>query len=284
MTRCAQLIALAFAVTSTLALGASCKKQTPKGDLPPATDWQSGTAPAGSNGAATTAPPNPHAGMDNPHAGMDNPHAGMDNPHAGTDNPHAGMDNPHAGTDNPHAGTDNPHAGSVPEQTAPKGLDKLADGRLALGPFSVVPPSGWAPKPVTSNMRAADFVMPGKAGEAELIVFYFGPPGAGSIDDNVHRWVDQFQQPDGKSSRDAAKIEKTRFGGQDATYVSLAGRFVSQGMPGGGGPVDKPDQALLAAIVSSPSGPYYFKLVGPKETVDANAKVFRAMLGSLKLQ
>jgi hypothetical protein len=256
MTRCARLIALAFALTSPLALGASCKKQTPKGDLPPATDWQSGTAPAGSNGAATTAPPNPHAGMDNPHAGMDNPHAGMDNP----------------------------HGGPVPEQTAPKALDKLADGRLALGPFSVVPPSGWAPKPVTSNMRVADFVLPGKAGEAELVVFYFGDRGAGSIDDNVNRWVDQFQQPDGKSSRDAAKIEKVKFGGQDATYVSLAGRYVSQGMPGGGGPVDKPDQALLAAIVGSPSGPYYFKLVGPKETVDANARAFRAMLDSLKLQ
>ena len=257
MTR-APLIALAFALASTLALGGSCKKQTPRGDLPPATDWQSGNPPAGSNGAATTAPPNPHAGMDNPHAGMDNPHAGM-------------------------AGA--PHGGSVPEQTGPKSLDKLADGRLALGPFSVVPPPEWAAKPVTSSMRAADFVLPGKAGEAELIVYYFGGGGAGSIDDNVNRWLDQFQQPDGKSSREVAKIEKTKFGGQEATYVSLAGRYVNQGMPGGGGgPVDKPDQALLAAIVNSPQGPYYFKLVGPKQTVDAHAKAVRAMLDSLKLQ
>lgn len=251
MTRCALQIALAFALTSALALGASCKKQPPKGDLPPATDWQSGTAPAaGSNAPAATAPPNPHAGMDNPHAGM--------------------------------AG--NPHGGAMPEQTAPKTLDKLPDGRLALGPFSIVAPADWTTKPVTSSMRAADFVLPGKAGEAELIVYYFGSSGAGSIDDNVNRWLDQFQQPDGKSSRDVAKIEKIKFAGQDATYVSVTGRYLSQGMPGGGGPVDKPDQALLAAIVDSPSGPYYFKLVGPKETVDANAKAFRTMLDSLKLQ
>jgi hypothetical protein len=256
MNRCAPPIALAFALASALALSASCKKQAPRGDLPPATDWQSGTAP-GSNAPAPTAPPNPHAGMDNPHAGTDNPHAGR-------------------------AG--DPHGGSVPEQTAPKALDKLADGRLALGPFSVVPPSDWAPKPVTSSMRAADFVLPGKSGEAELIVYYFGKGGAGSIDDNVNRWVDQFQQPGGKSSRAAAKIEKVQFAGQDATFVSLTGRYTTQGMPGGGGPVDKPDQALLAAIVGSPSGPYYFKLVGPKETIDANAKAFRAMLDSLKLQ
>ena len=271
MTRCAPPIALAFALASALALGASCKKQPPKGDLPPATDWQSGTAPAGSNAPATAAPPNPHAGVDNPHAGVDNPHAGVDNPHAGVDNPHAGM-----------AG--DPHGGSVPAQTGPKTLDKLGDGRLALGPFSIVAPADWTTKPVTSSMRAADFVLPGKAGEAELIVYYFGSGGAGSIDDNVNRWLDQFQQPDGKSSRDAARIEKIKFAGQDATYVSVTGRYVNQGMPGGGGPVDKPDQALLAAIVGSPSGPYYFKLVGPKGTVDAQTKAFRAMLDSLKLQ
>lgn len=257
MTRCALLIALASALT----LGA-CKKQTPRGDLPPATDWQSGTAPSGSNAPAATA---------NPHAAPDNPHAAPDNPHAAPDNPHAGM-----------AG--DPHGGTVAEKTGPKTLDKLADGRLALGPFSVVPPSDWATKPVTSSMRAADFILVGKGGEAELIVYYFGNAGAGSIDDNVNRWLDQFQQPDGKPSREVAKIEKTKFGGQDATYVSLTGRYVNQGMPGGGGPVDKPDQALLAAIVASPQGPYYFKLVGPKDTVDGNAKAFRTMLDSLKLQ
>lgn len=253
MTRSALPIALAIVLAPGLALGlalgASCKKEPPKGDLPPATDWQSSTAPAGSNAPVTTAPPNPHAGMDNPHAGM--------------------------------AGS--PH-GSVPEQTAPKTLDKLGDGRLALGPFSVVAPADWTAKPVTSSMRAADFQLPGKPGaEAELIVYYFGSGGAGSIDDNVNRWLDQFQQPDGKSARDAAKIEKTKFAGQDATYVSVTGRYITQGMPGGSGPVDKPDQALLAAIVGSPSGPYYFKLVGAKATVDANAKAFRSLLDSLKL-
>jgi hypothetical protein len=55
-------------------------------------------------------------------------------------------------------------------------------------------------------------------------------------------------------------------------------------MPGATEAVDKQDQALLAAIIASPSGPYYFKLVGAKPTVDAQAKAFRSMLQSLKLQ
>jgi hypothetical protein len=249
-----------------LLLASSCKKETPKGDLPPAADWSggSGSAPADK---AHVAPPNPHG--DNPHG--DNPHAiPPANPHG--DDPHAGI-------------AANPHAGSVPEQVAPRTLDKLPDGRLALGPFSLVAPADWTPKPITSSMRAADFVLPAKpGGEAELIVYYFGTGGAGSVEDNVNRWVDQFAQPDGKKSRDVAKIEKVKFGGQDATYISLAGRFVAQAMPGGAQAVDKPDQALLAAIVDSPQGPYYFKLVGAKPTIDASAKAFRAMLESLKVR
>lgn len=187
---------------------------------------------------------------------------------------------------NPHAsmGSGSPHAPTA-EPMAPKTLDKLPDGKLALGPFSIAVPADWTAKPVTSNMRAADFQLPAQAGaDAELIVYYFGANGAGSVDDNLDRWLGQFQQPDGKKSRDVAKIEKTKFGGQDATVVSVSGRFVTQGMPGGGGPVDKQDQSLLAAIVGSPSGPYYFKLVGAKSTVDASTAAFRGMLDSLKVR
>lgn len=233
----------------------SCKKAPPKGDMPPATDWGSAQPPA--------------AGTPNPHAA-----APVDNPHAA-----APADNPHA---TPPA--DNPHP-AVADTTAPKSLEKLPDGGLALGPFAVTPPADWTVKPVTSSMRVAAFQLPGKPdAAADLVVYYFGEGGAGSVDDNLNRWLGQFQQPDGKSSRDVAKIEKAKYGGQDATFVSVTGRFVAAAMPGATESVDKPDQELLAAIVNSPKGPYYFKLVGAKATVDAQAAAFRKMLGSLKVR
>jgi hypothetical protein len=238
------------ALLIALVFAVSCKKAAPAGDLPPAQDWQS----AKPGGSGTTPPPaNPHSGQ-----------AGQ-----------AGR----AGT----AG-DNPHA-AMPASTPPRTPEKLADGRLVLGPFSLAAPADWTIKPTTSSMRAAQFELPAKPGaQAELVVTYFGDHGAGSVDENVGRWLGQFQQPDGKSSRDVAKIEKTQLAGQDATFVSVSGRYSTQGMPGGSGPVDKQDQALLAAIVASPSGPYYFKLVGAKATVEAGAAAFRAMLGSLQLR
>jgi hypothetical protein len=172
------------------------------------------------------------------------------------------------------------------EPTAPKALEKLPDGQLAMGPFSLAAPADWTMKPITSNMRAADFQLPAAkgAGDAELIVFYFGPNGAGSIDDNINRWLDQLAQPGGKSSRDVAKIEKTQFGGQDATFISVTGQFHAQAMSPGAAPTEIADAELLGAIVASPQGPYYFKLVGPKPTVEAGAAAFHAMLGSLKLR
>jgi hypothetical protein len=247
MFRHALVIAAAFSI--------SCKKAPPKGELPPAGDWGSGVS--------GSAAPNPHAGATAP----PNAHAGMP-----ADSTHAGMP------------ADSTH-GSVPQKTAPKALEKQADGSVAMGPFTLTAPADWTIKPVTSSMRAADFMLPAKPGaEAELIVYYFGESGAGSVDDNLDRWLGQFQQPDGKKSRDVAKIEKAKFGGQDATYVSVTGHFVAPAMPGATENVDKTDQALLAAIVSSPSGPYYFKLVGAKTTVDAQAGAFRKMLESIKLR
>jgi hypothetical protein len=191
---------------------------------------------------------------------------------------------PQAPAPAPAPGSAGPHAPAA-APPPPRTLDKLADGRLVLGPFSLVVPADWTAKPVASSMRAAAFAVPGKAGaDAELIVYYFGAGGAGGIDANLDRWLGQFVQPDGKKSRDVAKIETSKLAGLDVTTVSVAGRFVAPAMPGGSDMVDKPDQALLGAIVASPSGPYYWKLVGPRPTVDGQAAAFRAMLGSLKLR
>jgi hypothetical protein len=294
-----------------------CEKKAAEG-LPPATDWKpSATQPApnaqpGPMGGV--APANPHATPDNPHATPTNPHATPDNPHATPTNPHATPDNPHAMPANPgsvappapgavtpvdpHGDSSAHHgagggpltgsagvpSGAIPDQTAPTTLDKRADGRLVLGPFTLLAPKEWVAKPVTSSMRAASFILSAKPNEeAELVVFYFGEGGAGPIEANLDRWVDQFAQADGKPSKGVAKIEKAKFAGQEATLVSVSGKYNAMAMPGAPASGEKPNQALLGAIVASPSGPYYFKLVGAKKTVDAHAKRFRAMLTSLQL-
>ena len=168
-------------------------------------------------------------------------------------------------------------------QMAPHTLEKRADGRSVMGPFSLVVPAGWTEKPSTSSMRAAQFQVPAPDGsEAEVVVYYFGETGAGSVQANIDRWVSQFKQPDDKPSASVAKIEKATFAGQESSVVSVSGRYVAPAMPGGA-PSDKPDQSLVAVIVPSPKGPYYFRLIGSKAAVAAQESTFREALGSLKV-
>lgn len=163
-----------------------------------------------------------------------------------------------------------------------KSLTKNADGTYALGPFSIAIPAEWSLKPVKSSMRAAQIIISDKAGEeGEIVVYYFGAQGAGSVQDNLDRWLGQFAGSDGKPAKDG-KVEKVKFGGFDATVVSTTGHFSAESMTGGP-PQDTPDGELLAAIVDSPDGPYYFKGTGVRKTMDAAAPKFRAMLESLKV-
>jgi hypothetical protein len=130
-------------------------------------------------------------------------------------------------------------------------------------------------------MRAADFSI---ADDAELIVYYFGDSGAGPDQANPDRWFGQFTTADGTPIGEGAKIERTKFAGQDATIVTIAGRYQADAMMAGQSSVDKQDQEMIAAIVNSPSGPYYFRAIGAKKTMDATNDKLRAMLASLAIR
>ncbi len=276
-----------------LALVGSCKRDTPSG-LPPSNDWQAGEADPGAK--PQMGKPQPQNNGADPHAGVPGapPLGGGGGDNSGED-PHAGVPGapPLAGGGGGGGamGGADPHGGgaavpnTVPQPVDAKSLEKLADGRSVLGPFTLAVPKEWSEKPVTSSMRAAQFTWSEKSGEqAELVVFYFGEGGAGGVEANLDRWLGQISQPDGKPSKSVAKIEKTKIATQDATIVSVSGRLTTQQMPGGPAPVDMADAMLLAAIVNSPTGPYYLKATGSKKTVEANNAKFRAMLASMKLK
>jgi hypothetical protein len=234
-----------FFLAATLLFTFACKKEQQSAGLAPAKDWNAGSA---SDPLVSVPPPNPHTTVD-----------------PAAPNPHGGMM-------------------GAPSDTPAKALEKQADGSYVMGPFTFAAPADWKVKPLASSMRAADFELTAEPGQdAELIVYYFGEGGAGSVEDNLNRWLGQFTQADGKPSQSVAKIEKTKVAGQDATTVSVSGHYAAMAMPGGSA-VDKQDQAMLAAIVASPSGPYYFKLVGAKKTIDANAAKWKALLASLKVR
>jgi hypothetical protein len=110
-------------------------------------------------------------------------------------------------------------------------------------------------------MRLAEYVVPGEAEPATITVFYFGPQGGGGVEANVKRWVGQFEG--GEPKRETKTVH-----GMKIHTVDVSGTY-SAGMAGGNQP-PKEDQRMLGAIVESPAGLFFFKMVGPSTVVTAN--------------
>jgi hypothetical protein len=210
-----------------------------------------------------------------PVPGSESP-SGGDTPKASTTETtgaHPGAANPNQ-ADDPHAGLD---MNAVKEALKAPEVDE--SGMLDIGAIKFKVPDDWKAEAPKSSMRRAQLSADGTKGAAELIVFYFGPQGAGSAEENIQRWIGQFSNPDGSQVKDA-KLTSVKVAGRDATRVEVAGQYASSMTPGQN-TVPKPDQRLIAAIVQTAEGPYYFKFLGPNDTVTAQADAFDGLIGSI---
>ncbi|HTL42897.1 MAG TPA: hypothetical protein VL262_01075 [Vicinamibacterales bacterium] len=157
--------------------------------------------------------------------------------------------------------------------------------QAAGGHLTFHAPAAWHTRPPASSMRVAEFVIPhapDDSEDAELIVYYFGAQGGGGAQANIDRWIGQMQQPDARPPADSAKTETRTINGLAVTGVDVSGTYVAEVRPGASEHYNKPDFRLLAAVVSTPNGPYYIKLTGPSRTVAAAKPAYDAFLGSLE--
>ena len=131
-------------------------------------------------------------------------------------------------------------------------------------------PDGWVVEHPTSSMRAAQYRLPKAEGDTEdaiLVLYYFGQGQGGSAAANIDRWINQMQQADGHPSKENAKTEALTVNGLKVTIVDVAGTYTAEMSPGSGTFNNKAGYRLRAAVVETPKGSYYVKLVGPEKTV-----------------
>lgn len=144
-------------------------------------------------------------------------------------------------------------------------------------------PSGWKSEG-SRPMRAATYRIPPAAGDpeaGECAVFYFGPGQGGSVEDNLKRWIGQFQQPDGKPSHSVAQTRKQTVNALSVTTIDLSGTYEGGGGPMAASKVSKPGFRLLGAIVEGPQGAVFFKLTAPAKTAASAQPAFHSLLKSL---
>jgi hypothetical protein len=141
-------------------------------------------------------------------------------------------------------------------------------------------PPGWKQGP-KSPMRKATYLVPKAPGdeqEGELAVFYFGAGQGGDVEANISRWVAQFsdfeQDSVERSERTVSDMVQHIIEIPQGTYTN---RMAMQGSR-------EPQNgfALLGAVVIAPTGKYFFKMTGPKNTITAAKAPFFALLDSVK--
>jgi hypothetical protein len=134
-------------------------------------------------------------------------------------------------------------------------------------------PDGWEVAPNRSAIRLATYrvpALPKSAAAAELTVTRAG----GTTEENLARWAGQFDAA-GQDTRAVRTIA-----GVHLATLEVSGTYEG-GMTMGGAETAHPGWALLGAVVETNGPSYFFKMVGPAETVHAARPAFEALLKSL---
>lgn len=151
--------------------------------------------------------------------------------------------------------------------------------KVTAGDLSLNVPERWKQREPQSQFRVAEFEVPVAKDDkepGELVITFFGKGGAGSVDDNVKRWVGQFEAEGRKSRVFTGKSSQGPY-----TLVDLSGTYKKPiGPPIAGRTQVKSGWRVLNAMVQNDKGTYFLKLDGPAATIATAEEEFRTALGA----
>ena len=156
---------------------------------------------------------------------------------------------------------------------------KLKPDYIQIGRLQAKVPKDWEKEQPSSSMRIAQFRLPGNDGDGELIIF---SGIGGSIDANLNRWYGQFKSETENSVSESALRSNSQIKDMDVTFSYISGTYLKSSMGMGGAKEEMPNYALLAAIVATSDGLYYFKGTGPKSTMDSHKVKFETFIRSIE--
>src|SRR5207302_4510382 len=145
----------------------------------------------------------------------------------------------------------------MPTNTA---APRMPGGLAATSSEAVSTPPNWEPQPL-SQMRQASFLVKGDNGAVADISFVSLGTGAGSVLDNVNRWLDQLGQPPITEEKLGETGQRLRTSLGDIIVVDLAG------LPKNADPAR--DGRIVAAMLSTADSTLFFKMRGNADLTEA---------------
>jgi hypothetical protein len=137
-------------------------------------------------------------------------------------------------------------------------------------------PASWVWTKPSMQFRTLQYAVAGDVDSikaAELIVSVFVAGDGGPIDANINRWKGQFRKGDASPE---PKLADKELGPLKVKFVELEGDYLAMGAPAA-----KKDFSQIGAIVQAPGRNVFFRLIGPKDTVEANRADFMKMIDGL---
>lgn len=142
---------------------------------------------------------------------------------------------------------------------------------LAGVEFTLQP--GWAAAPTTNEMRKADLVYRGNAGEAHAIFYTLG----GSAEDNLSRWESQITPVSGGEPKRSSQSVN----GLTVRKIDARGSYSGMGMDNVRTPAES-NTRFIGVVVEGGRGDIQIKFYGPEQVVNEAAASFDAMLGAIR--
>lgn len=170
-----------------------------------------------------------------------------------------------------------PHAGVMPGHGDLNSLtdnkqnsEEFKDPIVKISGVELTTPDAWLREAPSSSMRILQFAL--KSDNALKVTgFFFGEQDL--VQENIDRWKNEFT----KISSD--KNEKLN---NDITFIILEGTYKLKPFPMAQETTPTDGYMVLAAIVPTPEGPYYFKVYGPKDKLNSEIANFKKFLSTYK--
>lgn len=159
---------------------------------------------------------------------------------------------------------------------------ELTAPRVTRAGLTYTAPAAWQREPVKSQMRVDQYRLPRAEGDSEDGELAVTANIGGGTEMNIERWRGQFSTLDGQPIPDSAfKRESHEINGLKIVVVDIAGRFNAGSMMPGGDATPRDNYRMLAAIVETPTGPWFFKALGPAATMAKHHDGFMAFVHTM---
>lgn len=171
----------------------------------------------------------------------------------------------------------------APDPMTMGGASSGAGGSASSGQASAIPqlevtgPEGWVVTEPQHSFYLNTWQLP--AGGIANFSYFGNKPEI--VEDNLTRWVGQFQSADGQPIE---QVEK--FSLDDAPYettlIFVEGTMVATSQVGGGDP--REGWMLIGGVVMAPQGQLYLKILGPRDQLHPQIGAVQKMLREMKVK